>query len=87
MATFGNANSQPIAHKSNNIVYQSSLDNWHSAGSTIDHEDTCDKTSPTKALALRVHHILTNGGDTDTLICDFYDKASDTFSSVQAQHV
>ncbi|GFH59971.1 hypothetical protein CTEN210_16447 [Chaetoceros tenuissimus] len=56
-------------------------------GTTIHHEDTGAKTSPTKALARRVHHILANGGDTDSLLCDFYDEASDTFSSVQAQHV
>ena len=30
-----NANSHPIAHKSNNVVYQSSLDNWHSADHSL----------------------------------------------------
>lgn len=56
-------------------------------GTTIHHEDTGEKTSPTKALAQRVHHILSNGGDVDSQICDFYDDVTDTFTSVQAQHV
>jgi len=56
-------------------------------GTTIHHEDTGKETSPTKALARRIHHILSNGGRTDSLICDYYDEEADTFSTIQAQHI
>ena len=42
-------------------------------GETI-HQRAIDKDAcPIKALALRVHHILTNGGTTDSLLCEFYE--------------
>jgi hypothetical protein len=43
-------------------------------GQTIHQEaTTIDPTSsPVKALAYRVHHILSNGGDDETLLCDYF---------------
>ena len=39
-------------------------------GQTIHHQST-DERGAVAALAARVHHILSNGGDEDTLICDY----------------
>ena len=39
-------------------------------GQTIHYEST-DERGAVAALAARVHHILSNGGDEDTLICDY----------------
>jgi hypothetical protein len=42
-------------------------------GETI-HQIAIDKDAcPVKALALRVHHILSNGGSKDSLLCEFYE--------------
>jgi hypothetical protein len=42
-------------------------------GETI-HQVAINKDAcPVKALALRINHILTNGGSQDSLICDFYE--------------
>jgi len=40
------------------------------ADSAIHHEST-DEHGTVAALAARMHHILSNGGDEDTLICDY----------------
>ena len=39
-------------------------------GQTIHHEANKLKTCPVKALARRVHHIISNGGTTTNYICD-----------------
>ena len=41
------------------------------------HHEALPKTTvgPTQALARRIHHILSNGGDGTSLICEFFDKS------------
>jgi len=51
-------------------------------GQTIHHEST-DERGAVAALAARVHHILSNGGDEDTLICDYMTEDG-TWSHVTA---
>jgi hypothetical protein len=43
-------------------------------GQTIHHHAIHTKTCPIQALARRVNHILSNGGSSDNLICDVYEK-------------
>ena len=43
-------------------------------GETIHHHSTNTEDCPVKALACRVHHILSNGGEKDRLLCDYCDK-------------
>ena len=44
-------------------------------GDTIHQQATGRETCPIKALALRIHHINENNGDTgDRLLCDYYDN-------------
>ena len=43
--------------------------------------DTC----PVKALAARVHHILSNGGQEDFCICDFLDTSDNTWKHINSQ--
>lgn len=42
-------------------------------GDTIHQWHVTSKNCPVKALAHRVHHILANGGNNDTLLCDYWD--------------
>jgi hypothetical protein len=46
-------------------------------GQTIHHESFDTKYSPVKALARRVHHVLSNGGNNDNLICDVATKPNE----------
>ena len=41
-------------------------------GDTIHQEATKQECCPIKALAIRVHHILSNGGTQHSLLCDYY---------------
>ena len=43
-------------------------------GQTIHHHATHSKSCPVRALAHRIHHILSNGGTSNNLICDVYDN-------------
>ncbi len=53
-------------------------------GDAIHHEAVKNVTNgPTQALARRVHHILSNGGSKESLICDYYDD--DKWSSVTSK--
>ena len=47
-------------------------------GETIHQEQVKDSMQcPVKALAYRVHHILSNGGTTNTLLCTYFDKGEE----------
>ena len=41
-------------------------------GSTVHHQATGKAHCPIKALAHRVHHILTHGGESNRFLCDYY---------------
>jgi hypothetical protein len=41
-------------------------------GDTIHHEAVNIECCPVKALAMRVHHVLSNGGNEDSLLCDYF---------------
>ena len=43
-------------------------------GETIHQEAVEKECCPIRALAIRVHHILINGGTNDTLLCDYFDN-------------
>ena len=46
-------------------------------GETITHETIQNEShGPVTALARRVHHILDNGGNEETLFCDYLDDLS-----------
>ena len=48
-------------------------------GQTIHHETTDSVFSPVKALARRVHHVLSNKGGLDNLICDVWSPETTTW--------
>ena len=55
-------------------------------GETITHETVRNQThGPVTALARRVHHVLTNGGTADNLLCDFIDDNGKWFSVTSTQ--
>ena len=54
-------------------------------GQTITQHVTNEPVCPTKALAHLVHHIKSNGGDDDTLLCSFYD--SQTWGTVESKDI
>ena len=56
-------------------------------GTCIHHQCSNKATSPVKALARLVHHKLSNGGNNDTLLCDFWDTNKHTWQSIQAQDI
>ena len=56
-------------------------------GTCIHHQCSDKATSPVKALARLVHHKLSNGGNNDTLLCDFWDTNKHTWQSIQAQDI
>ena len=54
-------------------------------GETI-HQNAIDKAEcPIKALAYRVHHILSNGGSTDSLICEVWTNREG--ASITSKHI
>ena len=55
-------------------------------GQTIHHAANKNETTgPTKALARRVHHILSNGGDGDFLLCAY--KTPTGWGMVNSQEI
>ena len=54
-------------------------------GETIHHEATKKEGCPITALAHRVHHIISNGGNNDTLLCDYHEN--EQWSSVTSQDI
>ena len=55
-------------------------------GQTIHQEAVKDKRQcPVKALAYRVHHILSNGGTSDTLLCSYFQE--EAFHTLDAKAV
>ena len=56
-------------------------------GETI-HQYAIDSNHcPVKAIVRRIHHILTNNGTTENLICDVYDKVNQTWVQVTPTHM
>lgn len=45
-------------------------------GDTIHQEATGTDECPIKALALRIHHILSNGGTGENYLCDYLDGST-----------
>ena len=56
-------------------------------GQTVHHFCTGKDTSPVKALARRLHHIYKNGGNSDTLLCDYWDENEDDFISITSTDI
>ena len=54
-------------------------------GETIHQFAIDSEYCPVKALANRVHHILNNGGTTDNLICEVYDKKTNKWNMVTSK--
>jgi hypothetical protein len=55
-------------------------------GQTIHQEAIRNKPQcPIKALAYRVHHILSNGGNEDTLLCSYFQE--EAFNTLDAKSV
>ena len=55
-------------------------------GDAIHHEAIHNiENGPTQALARRVHHILSNGGNEESLICDYYEDK--TWSAVTSRNM
>lgn len=54
-------------------------------GQTIHQKATDGPNNPIVALARRVHHILSNGGTTDSLLCDYFYKGK--WHSVESAHI
>jgi|AntRauTorckE5430_2_1112549.scaffolds.fasta_scaffold15918_3 hypothetical protein len=52
-------------------------------GQTIHHDTFDSELSPVKALARRVHHILSNGGSAENYICEYINEKDDTFIDVK----
>ena len=46
-------------------------------GDVIHHEAVNSDACPIKALARQVHHVLSNGGTTDTLLCTYFDGSNE----------
>ena len=56
-------------------------------GQTIHHESFASDLCPRKALSRRIHHILTNGGSTESYICDYIVTIKDTFATVTPKNL
>jgi hypothetical protein len=56
-------------------------------GQTIHHTATAHPCCPIKALARRVHNVLSNGGSHDHLLCDFWSTSNNTFKSVSRDDI
>ena len=56
-------------------------------GQTIHHFATHAPACPVKAVARRVHHILSNGGSEANFICDIFDKSTNSWNQVTAQNM
>ena len=58
-------------------------------GETIHHEAITPSITecPIKALAYRVHHILSNGGNDNTLLCAYMDKDTNNFQNVMSSDI
>ena len=56
-------------------------------GETIHQYATNNKHCPVRACAQRVHHILTNNGSTNNLICDVFDKLNNQWVQVTPAHM
>ena len=56
-------------------------------GETIHQYAIKTPNCPVKALARRVHHILSNKGTTDNLLCDVYDKFNNRWLQVTPHHM
>jgi hypothetical protein len=56
-------------------------------GQTIHHHAIPHQTCPVKALARRVHHILSNNGASSNLICDVWDKTSSSWTQITNRHI
>ena len=54
-------------------------------GDTIHQQAITSANCPIKALAYRVHHILSHGGSKDTLLCDYFQNT--TWHSITSQHI
>ena len=56
-------------------------------GQTIHHEAVTHPHCPVKAVARRVHHILSHGGNDNSLLCDFKDDVTNKWGSVTASDI
>ena len=56
-------------------------------GQTIHHYATKQNHCPIKAIANRIHHILSNGGSAENYICDTWDTTSNQWIQITAQHM
>ena len=56
-------------------------------GETIHQYGIDSKHCPVKAMACRVDHIFTHGGNTDNLLCDVFDKQNQTWLQVTPKHM
>ena len=54
-------------------------------GETVSQHATGEDECPVKALAIIVHHILSHGGDSDTLLCSYFDK--EVWHMVSSKHM
>ena len=54
-------------------------------GQTIHHESAPCHYCPIQALARIIHHILSNGGTNETLICEFHNGTS--FDCIKSEHI
>ena len=54
-------------------------------GTTIHHKANGKELCPIKVLAYCIHHILSNGGDDNNLICNYYEN--NTCYSLQSQQI
>ena len=51
-------------------------------GQTVHHHATKQNSCPVKALAHRIHHILSNKGTSYNLLCDVWDKATNAWTQI-----
>jgi hypothetical protein len=54
-------------------------------GETIHQQALASETCPVKALAYQTHHIISNGGTGETLLCSYFDD--DTWHTVQSSDI
>ena len=54
-------------------------------GETIHQKAIDDENCPVKALAYQVHHILSNGGTSDTLLCSYF--ANDQWNTIHSSEI
>jgi hypothetical protein len=56
-------------------------------GDTIHQNSTGTPNCPIRALAYRVHHILSNGGKQDTLLCSFFNTTTNAWDCITSQDI